>query len=475
MRKRLAVTVTLLVIGVMLIPGAVAALPEDELWENHLPTTDSNITIYGNNYAAQTFTVDPESHSVNRIIVEGFRTGYPGTVTISIRECDDSGDPLFEDLSSGTFDADLTSNTTANFHGCLLTDYSLEYGEQYAIVISAEDGDADNYFMVREDGSAATYDGGSSGTSTNGGLNWSMDADDDLYFAVYGQELIELSDAKVFTGYLEDEDMLFTMAYYDLYVPQYPESEPRTSFWLQLREIDGTTILAQTTLLAWGYRPGSIYLSANQCESLVIGAEYQIWLIGTMAEAPSDSYTLAASDWMGSPSSFLDSWVITWAKEIAQYYDTDMTTYINEGEVLNEVGSVLFANGIPALITIRPDIFQSSTYEPDYDAGTTTHPYESSTTWDAVLGTSATTALTSIGNIVGLSGRHVGAYGLILLYGLLCLLIAAKGGNGLIGAILGVPIIVAGAWLHLIDIAFVCIVAGIAVLMTMFRFWFSRT
>ena len=459
------------------IVAKIAAMPAYELQENYSTGADGDYTIQNTEWYAQTVTIDTGSHTINEIRIFGYREGEPGAITISLRETDDTGLPLGTDLTSGTFDGDAVTNSTDGaWCAVAVTEINLAYNEVYAVVIRANVGDDDNAFHIKVDESSPAYADGSAIESSDSGVTWSADASTDAYFEIYGKALLEVGQARVFGGYIEDNDLLFTLEYWNEYTPYYPNDNSNNYFWIQLRDSTGATILAQTTCAAWGLKPGSIYLSADESTGITVGGTYRVYLVGNLDETPTAYYTVTGSDWKGSDLTLLDSWVITTARVLADYYEVDMTTYSGTDEILNGQGGAIFATGIPGLQYVRPDIFAVSVYTPDYDEGEGTNAYEESTTWQEVVGPQVTAFLDAAGGIVGLEdGRNIGAGLLVALYLGLCILIVARKGDALIGAGLGIPIIIAGSWLHLIDIVVILVVAAIGVFFTMYRFWWART
>lgn len=479
MKKKLLIGGILLLVGFIgggVLCGKTFAMPATELWENYSTGVDGNHTIQNNEWYAQTFTASPASHMINGLRIMGYREGEPGTITLSIRGTDDSGLPFGTDLASGTFNGDTVTNSTAGvWCAVALTETSLDYDSVYAIVARAEAGDIDNSFHIIIDASSGNYTGGSVITSDDSGVTWTADTDDDMYFQVYGDATLDVIGAKVFRGYIETGDILIVGEYFNTYAPYYPNAETPDYFYLQLRTSNGATVLAQTTCPAWGLKPGSIYLNADTATMITPGGTYRLYLVGAVTEAPEAYYTITSSDWRGTDLNLLDSWVITTARELADYYGVDMTTYGGTDEILNEQGEVIFATGIPGLQYIRPYMFSVTIYEPGYTEEEPTNAYEEDTTWEEVLGPDASDILTSGGVILGLSGRNAGAAILIAIYLGLCIFIVSRKGDALVGALLGIPIIIAGSRLHLIDIVFVMVMASIGVFFTMYRLWFART
>ena len=476
--KRLSIAILAAVITMAMLPLAAVALPEDSVWESYTTGDDAGTKIYGNVWAGQTFTVSPESHSISRVRLLVYRLGDPGTVTVGIRRVDDANLPTGQDITSGTFDGDnATAGTGGLWQTVTLTEVSLDYDETYAIVVRAEAGDTDNAIYIRVDETTPTYAGGNVVTSANGGGSWTPEAGDDAAFEVWGEALLDVEQGKVFSGYIETGDLLFTMQYLNHYTPYYPADDPNYHFVLQLRSADGNTVIAQTTCRAWGYMPGAIYLSADQASGLTVGTLYRLYLYGDLTEEPEAYYGLRASDWRGTDMTQLDSWVVGTAKSMADYYDYALTTTVVAGsdEVLNELAGVIFSRGIPRLETQRTHIFEVTIWGPDYEHQAGRTDFDDATDWQSQVGDTAADTIIGVGNIWGISGRNMGAFGLLIGYAILCVVIVGRGGEAFGAALLGVPIVMLGTWLGLLDISHITIIAAVGILLTVYRFWFART
>lgn len=471
MRGFLPIVVALL--GILLI--VTPALAATVVWESYTTGDDGVAQVYGVNWYGQTVTISPESHSVVDVRFLAYRVGSPSTVTVSIREVGDDGMPSGEDLTSGTLDGDaITTDTGGSWYGVTLTETSLEYDVEYAIVIRAEAGDGTNYLGVRSDSTGA-YADGQAITSTSGGITWSADTGVDIMFQVTGNSLLEVNNAKVFRSYLEDDDMLVVLSYQDTYVPYYPDETASLNFWLQLRSTNGATIIAQTVCRQWGYMPGSIYLSANQAASLTDGLPYRVYLAGVAGNA-SAYYALKSTDWLGDALSLLPDWVITTAHSMATYYGTAMTTQLQNEEVLNSEGGTLFATGILTLVDTNPDLFQDVAYTPDVnpiDPGGTA--FDSATTWEAQVGPDVVAVANVIGGLVDISGKYVVGAAFFIGYLIICGLIVVAKGDPIVGTWLCIPILLAAAWLRVIDFQLIAAVGAVAIIMMVYRFHWSRT
>lgn len=447
-----------------------------EVWESYTTGDDIAVQVYGVNWYGQTFTVDPQSHSVVDVRFLAYRVGTPSTITVSIREVGDDGMPSGGDLAAGTLDGDvLTTDTDGSWYGVTLTETSLEYDETYAICFRAEAGDASNYIGIREDSTGA-YSGGQAIDSSSGGITWTADTGKDIMFQTTGNALLEMLGAKVFNGYLEDDDMFIVLSYRNIYIPYYPNEVVSLNFWLQLRSTNGNTIIAQTVCRQWGYMPGAIYLNANQATSLTNGMPYRIYLAGISSENATVYYTLQSSDWQGNALALLSSWVLTTAHSMATYYETALTTQVQNIEVLNSEGGTLFATGIPSLVETNPELFQDVVYTPDVNpiipGGT---DFDAATTWEAQVGPVVAELANIIGGVVDVSGKYAIGLGIFVLYLVFCGVIVKSKGDPIIGTFLCVPLLLATAWLRVIDFQLIAAMGGVAVIMTVYRFHWSRT
>ena len=474
--KRLLLILPIVLLLVLALPSVVGAAATVVTWESYTTGADNTTTVYGGHWMCQTFTVEQESHSALWVRLSMYRLGEPGTAVIGLREVDSSGFPTGDDLTTGTIDADVMSNSTAAWYTVVLDEYSLSYNTSYAIVISAEGGDASNALYVMSDDSAATYAGGTKIYSTTGGLIWLEDTGHDLQFSVSGRALIDIPDVKVFQDYYEDGDMLFTIAYENFYVPYYPTDNAPSYFRLQLRDTDGTTLISQTVCRQWGYMPAEIYLSADTAAPLDSGQDYMIVLEGSnLYEVPTTNYTLASDDWKGSDLSQLQTWAINLAKDMEEYYDIELVVVSGKSEMLNEQAGVFFLTGMPSLVQLVPNIFAVGAVDID-DYSTDPYDWDTETTWDAEVGDTVAGAVGYTANILGIDEpQHLAGILLMIGYFILAGVVVAKGGDMSIAAFLAIPVILAGTQLRIFPFAFIAAISGIAILLLVYRFWWSRT
>jgi hypothetical protein len=156
------------------------------LYENH---TTENLTKgdpYGTLWDSQTFTPSV-THTITSVKLKQYRTGSPGTMTVSIRATS-SHKPTGADLCSGTIDGNgfPTSLGTAVYQEITLGAGTLLTADiEYAIVIRCPDGNTTNRLNTRGSGSDA-YAGGQRNYSSNSGSSWTAETATDFVFEEYG-------------------------------------------------------------------------------------------------------------------------------------------------------------------------------------------------------------------------------------------------------------------------------------------------
>jgi len=427
------------------------------LWEYFDTTADNTSTVYGANWYAQTFTTDNvTSRTVTSIILPLQRTGNSGDVIVSLRDTA-GGKPTGIDLCYGVLSQDEIP--TGIMDKCQFTmnkETPLQLGTQYAIVVKAPNGDASNY--VKWDYvNAGGEPNGTGLTSVNSGIAWTIQTWDYL-FEIWGNQAIEIQDAKVFQSYKSIGDWLITVRYVNLFAPYYDTYDVRQYFVLQLVD-SADHVIAQSPLPAWGNRVGNLYLSAAQVSALDYGGSYTLRIYGTFGSHPYTEYIIQSSDWKGDDLTQLDSWVITSAAVIGDYYDDLLTTYVaGRGEVLNATGGTIFSAGINGLSTVRPALYQVYTNPIDYVPETTDQSQRvAMSNWQAAWGADGTIMITRIANWFGIDGGLIGGMFFVIMM-LVLALVAFPAGHTTAANVLSIPCLGLAVWFGL-DLVWLIILA----------------
>jgi len=309
--------------------------------------------------------------------------------------------------------------------------------------------------------------------SSDSGITWVSDAPADYLFEIWGETVISIEDVQVFTGYIEDGDWLITIAYKNTYEPFYPTDDVGSYFYLQL--LDDTTEKAQVNCPTWGYRVGSIYISADYADTLEWGAsDYKVRLIGNFGIEPYSDYVIQDLDWSGGELIFLDKWVISQANAIGEHDETDLTEFLTtHSEVLNATGETVFLDGIQDLDAVRPDIFAMTATVPEGEAGTYTHPMQTGTNWETQLGATLSGILTNFGSYISIDGNILGGFFIFLAFMLVLGILGAMG-HMVLGFALGYVMLLLGAWFGLIDYRLLGVITFFMVVVFVYNKFLTR-
>ena len=147
-------------------------------------------TLFGIGWAAQTFTVGNrginDSFYISSVEIYAYREGSPTKFNVSIRNVNETGYPIGEDLSFGSIDASLiTTSSSGEFVHVNMSSYNLKPSTQYAIVFRAT-GTVSNWIIYYVDKEISTYTGGNWFVSATSGSSWGILYDGDVPFKVYG-------------------------------------------------------------------------------------------------------------------------------------------------------------------------------------------------------------------------------------------------------------------------------------------------
>ena len=162
---------------------------------------DTDAGISDTQWKSQTFTVGTVGEAIDfnitNIKIKAYRFGSPGTCTVSIKATS-GGEPSGDDLSTGTFDGDsITTSSSGEWIDVSMSDYTLENGVTYAIVIRSSESvpTVVNWLCDTDEG----YAGGTGYQSADSGDSWAS-LSLDFLFEVDG----EINGTKIFTGLIED-------------------------------------------------------------------------------------------------------------------------------------------------------------------------------------------------------------------------------------------------------------------------------
>ena len=461
------------------------------LYENYDIGDNSGAIMAGDKWSAQMFAVGASGHTVSRVDVKVWRSGTPGTMTVSIRHMVNSGGSWIiagGDLCAGTINATAFGDSPGAWNTINMTpETSLSASNRYAVVVRAVAGDDSNYAVWRYNSSDG-YNGGYY-DSFDGGVSWTRNASFDFMFKIYGSDVLSITNAEVYSSLREDGDWLVVFLYKNIYPPYYEYEDPIQYFNLQFRDTNVSNLIAQSKMPAWGYKPGAIYLSKSSTTNLTWWDNYTIRMEGNPAKFsapyPSTSYTLQPIDYIGSETFWLGEWIISSAHVIESYYGVNLTMDSIGNEtlpytILNELGCEIYMAGIPGIEDLCPERFYITTWSPGEEEPGYNTTYQDTLNWINRTSTNGSSgqipmALNETGNLFGVEGKTIG-----LGIGFIVWLVVAgftTRGTKDIPVGMGIAAIVFGviAWIGLISLQPVLLAAGFAVLFVLWIIFLRGT
>jgi hypothetical protein len=450
------------------------------IYESWTGTGDANsIDIYGANIQSEQFTAI-STHSITSIKLELLAVLAPVSVTVSLYNAA-AGVPTTE-LAKITYSGSVLADTYTMYEFDI-PDTIVLASNQYAIVVSCTNGNATNYVRWHQDSGGGLAD--AQGVhSHDSGITWTAEAAVDYLFIVYGENAYQVVGANVFTSYAVPNDWLITINTINKYPNYYNVTDPARYFNVQLLNVAGTQVLAATTLKNWGNSVVSIYLSPTSLTPLTYASAYIIKMVGTFAGAPSVTYTLQTTDWVGSNLNYLDQWCLTTAKSMHDYdYGVNVATnpyttkIANIGDVLTTFGGSDFTTGIYSLMQIRPALFETYTQTYKFTSSTATNVYDNQYTWQNQVGTVVAADATAWGNVFGISAKSLLSMGFWLVYiiSMLFVFFNKQGAETPIVLILCIPFLLWGLHLRIIDIQVFMVASAVSAMLWVRRMWWTST
>jgi len=308
-------------------------------------------------------------------------------------------------------------------------------------------------------------------------------------FKIYGNDVLSITNAEVYSSLREDGDWLVVFLYKNIYPPYYEYEDPIQYFNLQFRDTNESNLIAQSKMPAWGYKPGAIYLSKSSTTNLTWWDNYTIRMEGNPAKFstpyPSASYTLQPIDYIGSEPFWLGEWIISSAQVLEDYYGVNLTMDSIGNEtlpytILNEIGCEIYMTGIPGIEDLCPERFYITTWSPGEEEPGYNTTYQDTLNWinrTSANGSSGQIpmALNETGNLFGVEGKTIG-----LSIGFIVWLVVVgftTRGTKDIPTGMGIAAIVFAvlAWMGLISLQPVLLATGFAVLVVLWIIFLRGT
>jgi len=285
-------------------------------------------------------------------------------------------------------------------------------------------------------------------------------------------DILRIDDVKVFSGYFEDDDQLYVIAYRIMYTAGTPTLDVGDYFDFQL--LDGDVLRGQWPVKMWGYRPGSLYLKAASAPDW--GGDYRVKIVGTPGkwDTPPECYRdLTPGDWQGDDLTQLDSWVISLGDSFQSYYDLEYVVRGGDTTYLSEEGGARFVMGISGLNIVRPGLFS-----PIWDGYVAPTPNEGEAIVidiEETIGSPLYELTEEYADFINVDTDTMGALAFSLGYILLAVAVGLLTKNAAAGLGLSTPVLIGGAVTGFIPMAVIALGAGIFVMYGVHAIWLKGT
>lgn len=277
------------------------------------------------------------------------------------------------------------------------------------------------------------------------------------------------------------------------YTRDNPGLDADEAFLFQLLNTTGNETIAQVPLQAYGDRPISIYLDADQVSaaSLNIGDPYIIRICGNPSmfasmTGNSVNATLGVDKYVDqelgvdggvAENNNLRTFLIGMADDM-ETYDNPAEGYeyvvtVKGTRYLTLEGGNLFLEGIPSLDSMCPILFQYGSEPMEGDAPETTGAYASTLTPLNQWGQTVANGLTNLGLYLGISQALAGSAVLLILAVGLAVFVYARTQSGVAALMLVSCTPFVGAWFGLMSLALAIIIVMVIVVLLGF-FFLSR-
>ena len=292
---------------------------------------------------------------------------------------------------------------------------------------------------------------------------------------------------KVFENVLETSDMLFVAEGYVNYTVEPTDYTAEEAFIFEVLNTAGNETIISRSLVDYGDRPISIYLTAAQKTSLgvVSGTAYKLRIRGNPSIFASQTgnsvnATLAGEDYINqslsgntTTTNLLRNFMILMAIAIeAEDVPTDSYLTISQGiTYLSSEGANIFLAGVPFLDSMCPVLFVNAVESLSDDQPTSTGAYAITLSPLARWGNTTANGLTNVGVYLGINQALAGATVALILGALLAVFVYKKLQSGVATLMIMAtyPFII--SWLGLMPLALAFIIMILIVILGGYYFF----
>lgn len=292
---------------------------------------------------------------------------------------------------------------------------------------------------------------------------------------------ITLHTVRVFENIFETDDMLFVISY-DVEYAAEPSEPADETFLMAIYDTDGTTLLFERPLNYYQYNVHSIYLDADNADTLTWDSEYRVRVMGNPVYFPAtedttmDTVTLSpATHWisgtMANSREYLTTHCLDLAATLEDQWSMTLIVSTAEGQRLNSTGRTTFLDAIPNLDSALSELFQVSIETITVDPVAYNGTYEADTTISSMLGSQVAASFSGLGDWMGISEQSVGILWILFLACSIAGIVFLSTGNTAASLVLTGPVLIFGAWSGALPMALVFCLVILVVIYMVYHLW----
>jgi len=271
---------------------------------------------------------------------------------------------------------------------------------------------------------------------------------------------------EIYESYFDTGDQLICLMYNIDYSSGEPTQDVRDFFAIEVW--DGSALIARTPVMAWGEKPGSVYLAP--ANTLTWGQAFTIKIRGLSSQwtvIPETVYNVQNFHWTWSRDDFTGV-LKTWCLITANAVDPSWVNATAAGEKLSDVAYPIYNRAIPSLSSKVPDLFSSGTGFVDPAKRTHDPEYQGELPPENA-GNMTVELLEEGAGTIGMEMIDFGSMIIILLSVAAMVIVGFFTRSVGFSIAATLPIISIGLWIGVVTLAWIMVAAGVLVLYWVYK------
>lgn len=279
-------------------------------------------------------------------------------------------------------------------------------------------------------------------------------------------DTLNIWSVEIYESYFATGDQLICLMYNLSYSSGEPTQDVRDFFAIEVW--DGSTLVARVPVMAWGERPGSVYLSPTialtweQAFTLKVRGLASQWEV-----IPEAIYNVQSFNWTWSRSDFTDV-LRSWCLNTAQAVDSSWVNATATGSALSDVACQIYNKAIPSLSAKVTGVCSSGSGFIDPEKRTHDPEYQGELNLDNA-GDYVEGLFDEGANMFGMTGLNFGSMAFIILAVIAMVVVGFFTRSTAFSLTSATVVLGIGVWIGVVTLAWVMVVGGVLVLYMLYK------